>query len=168
MTKPMYKVSIDQTTYKIDLQSDGVLVDDELFSWDLIAISDHLFHLITDSKSYVIEIAATDVHKKHIELKVNGVLFDIEVQDKYDILLEKLGMQLIADSNHREVRAPMPGMILDILVKEGQLVSKGEKLVILEAMKMENVIKSTGEGIVETINIQKGMNVEKNQVLIQF
>jgi len=83
-------------------------------------------------------------------------------------LLEQLGMQQSGDSNHREIRAPMPGMILDILVKEGQQVSKGDKLVILEAMKMENVIKSSGEGTVEMITIQKGMNVEKNQVLIQF
>lgn len=164
----MYKVSINQTSYNIDIKSDGICVDNELVPWDMVVVNDYLFHLITESKSYVIEVVATDALKKHIQLKVNGVLFDIDVQDKYDILLEKLGMQQSGDSNHYEVRAPMPGMILDILVKEGQLVYRGDKLIILEAMKMENVIKSTGEGTVETITIQKGMNVEKNQVLIQF
>ena len=164
----MYKVSIHETSYKIDLRGDEVYIDNELLAWDLVSVGDYLFHLISDSKSYIIEIIATDTFKKHIHLKVNGVLFDIDVKDKYDMLLEKLGMQQSGVSNHREVRAPMPGMILDILVKEGQLVSIGEKLFILEAMKMENVIKSTRAGTVETIHIQKGMNVEKNQVIIQF
>ncbi len=164
----MYKVSINGTSHIIDFKSDGICVDNKLLAWDMAEVSDYLYHLITESNSFVIEIIAMDAPTKHIKLKVNGVLFDIDVQDKYDLLLEKLGMQQSDHSNHNEVKAPMPGMILDILVKEGQLVSKGDKLIILEAMKMENVIKSTGEGTVEAIHIQKGMNVEKNQVLIQF
>ncbi len=164
----MYKVSINETSYNIDFKSEGIYVDNELLSWDMAVVSDYMFHLITTSKSYVVEIVAKDAQTKHLQLKVNGVIFDIDVRDKYDLLLEQLGMQQSGDSNHREIRAPMPGMILDILVKEGQQVSKGDKLVILEAMKMENVIKSSGEGTVEMITIQKGMNVEKNQVLIQF
>ena len=164
----MYKVSINETSYNIDFKSEGIYVDNELLSWDMAVVSDYMFHLITTSKSYVVEIVAKDAQTKHLQLKVNGVIFNIDVRDKYDLLLEQLGMQQSGDSNHREIRAPMPGMILDILVKEGQQVSKGDKLVILEAMKMENVIKSSGEGTVEMITIQKGMNVEKNQVLIQF
>lgn len=164
----MYKVSINETSYNIDFKSEGIYVDNELLSWDMAVVSDYMFHLITASKSYVVEIVAKDPQTKHLQLKVNGVIFDIDVRDKYDMLLEQLGMQQSGDSNHREIRAPMPGMILEILVKEGQQVSKGDKLVILEAMKMENVIKSSGEGTVEMITIQKGMNVEKNQVLIQF
>ncbi len=164
----MYKVSINETSYNIDFKSEGIYVDNELLSWDMAVVSDYMFHLITTSKSYVVEIVAKDAQTKHLQLKVNGVIFNIDVRDKYDMLLEQLGMQQSGDSNHHEIRAPMPGMILDILVKEGQQVSKGDKLVILEAMKMENVIKSSGEGTVEMITIQKGMNVEKNQVLIQF
>lgn len=164
----MYKVSINETSYNIDFKSEGIYVDNELLSWDMAVVSDYMFHLITTSKSYVVEIVAKDAQTKHLQLKVNGVIFNIDVRDKYDMLLEQLGMQQSGDSNHREIRAPMPGMILEILVKEGQQVSKGDKLVILEAMKMENVIKSSGEGTVEMITIQKGMNVEKNQVLIQF
>jgi biotin carboxyl carrier protein len=164
----MYNVNINNSTHRVDLDEEGIYVDGELLSWDLIKVKDNLFHLIHDSNSYMIEIVTSDTTKKQSRLKVNGVFFDIAVQDKYDILLEKLGMQPTGKDEHREVRAPMPGMILDVLVKEGQEVSKGENLVILEAMKMENIIKSSGEGTIETINIHKGMNVEKNQVLIQF
>jgi len=164
----MYNVNINNSAHRIDLDEEGISVDGELLSWDLIKVNENLFHLIHDSNSYTIEIVNSDTTKKQSKIKVNGVFFDILVQDKYDILLEKLGMQHIGKDEHNEIRAPMPGMILDVLVKEGQEVSKGEKLVILEAMKMENIIKSSGEGIIQTINIHKGMNVEKNQVLIQF
>jgi len=164
----MYSVNINNSTHQIDLDEEGIYVDGELMSWDLVKVNDNLFHLIHDSNSYTIQIVTTDNSKKQTKLKVNGAVFDVTVQDKYDILLEKLGMQHTGKDENSEIRAPMPGMILDVLVKEGQEVSKGEKLVILEAMKMENIIKSSGEGTIETINIHKGMNVEKNQVLIQF
>ena len=62
----------------------------------------------------------------------------------------------------------MPGMVLNILVTEGQDIKKGDPLIVLEAMKMENVLKSPTDGIVKKINVNKGIAVEKNQVLIQF
>ena len=62
----------------------------------------------------------------------------------------------------------MPGMVLNILVAEGQEVKKGEALIILEAMKMENILKSPTDGVIKKIAINKGVAVEKNQILIQF
>ena len=106
----MYKVSINETSYNIDFKSEGIYVDNELLSWDMAVVSDYMFHLITTSKSYVVEIVAKDAQTKHLQLKVNGVIFNIDVRDKYDMLLEQLGMQQSGDSNHREIRAPMPGI----------------------------------------------------------
>ncbi len=164
----MYKVIINEISHNIEVRGNEICVDNELLDWDLLSINNSLFHLITNSESYLIEIISIDSSKKHLKLKVNGCFFEIVVQDKYDILLEKLGMQPSDSNEHHEIRAPMPGMILDILVKEGQQVSKGQKLFVLEAMKMENIIKSNREGAIESIHIKKGMNVEKNQILIQF
>jgi biotin carboxyl carrier protein len=62
----------------------------------------------------------------------------------------------------------MPGLVHQILISEGQIVKKGDALLILEAMKMENVIKSPADGTATKIRVSKGQNVEKNQVLIQF
>jgi biotin carboxyl carrier protein len=62
----------------------------------------------------------------------------------------------------------MPGLVVNILVAEGDTIAKGDALLVLEAMKMENIIKSPGEGVVKKININKGQAVEKNQVLIEI
>ena len=68
--------------------------------------------------------------------------------------------------NH--IKAPMPGLVLSILVEEGKEVKKGDALIILEAMKMENILKSPADGIVKKIAVKKGVPVEKNQLLIEF
>jgi biotin carboxyl carrier protein len=62
----------------------------------------------------------------------------------------------------------MPGMVLNVLVNEGQTVKKGDALLVLEAMKMENILKSPAEGTIKKITAVKGTAVEKNQILIQF
>ena len=62
----------------------------------------------------------------------------------------------------------MPGLVLDIRVVEGDAVKKGDPILVLEAMKMENIIKSPTDGIVKKINVKKGVAVEKSQVLIHF
>jgi biotin carboxyl carrier protein len=62
----------------------------------------------------------------------------------------------------------MPGLIIDLRVKEGDQVKAGDPLLILEAMKMENIIKASGDSIVKSLKVKKGETVEKNQVLIEF
>jgi biotin carboxyl carrier protein len=62
----------------------------------------------------------------------------------------------------------MPGLVIEYFVKEGDEVQAGDKLMILEAMKMENVIKATGEGKIKKLVVSKGNTVEKNQLLIEF
>jgi biotin carboxyl carrier protein len=62
----------------------------------------------------------------------------------------------------------MPGLILEVIATVGQTIQKGDSLLILEAMKMENVIKAAGSGTVKSINVQKGATVEKNQILIEL
>ncbi|HSH65835.1 MAG TPA: acetyl-CoA carboxylase biotin carboxyl carrier protein subunit, partial [Bacteroidia bacterium] len=67
-----------------------------------------------------------------------------------------------------EIKAPMPGLVLDIRVNEGDSIQKGDAVIVLEAMKMENIIKSPVDGTIKKINVKKGLAVEKNQVLVQF
>jgi biotin carboxyl carrier protein len=164
----MLKVYIDQTAHTIEVRQNNITVDGEPWDWDLEKINGNLYHLIKNSRSYTIAIVSADPTNKKIQLKINGMLFETVIRDKYDILLEKLGMNQNNQSNHLEVKAPMPGKILDVLVSQGQQVKKGDQMVVLEAMKMENVIKSAGDGVVTSVYVRKGMNVEKNQVLIQF
>ena len=162
----MLKVSVNDLSFFIKLENDQIAIDEKLWDGDLLKVGENLYHLIKDSKSYLVELIAAE--KKSVQLKINGALFEVLIQDRHDQLLEKLGMQQTNDSGNKDVRAPMPGMILEVLVEKGQTVAKGDKLLILEAMKMENIIKSEGEGVVQEVPVEKGMNVEKNQVLIQF
>ena len=77
-------------------------------------------------------------------------------------------MDKVLGASINELKAPMPGMVLKILVKEGDTVKKGDGLLVLEAMKMENNIKALGDGVVSKIPIKAGDKVEKNQVMISF
>jgi len=90
------------------------------------------------------------------------------LKDRFDLLLEKIGMNSTGAGSLKEIKAPMPGLILDLKVAPGDLVKKGDVVLILEAMKMENSIKSPGDGLVKAVNVSLKQSVEKNQVLIQF
>jgi biotin carboxyl carrier protein len=92
----------------------------------------------------------------------------LEVKDKLDLLLEKMGINQPSGIKVEDIKAPMPGLIIDIKVIEEQEVEQGEAIMILEAMKMENILKSPQKGIIKTIKVKKGQSVEKNQILIQF
>ena len=67
-----------------------------------------------------------------------------------------------------DLKAPMPGLIVDIKVQVGDTVKKGDTILILEAMKMENILKASGDGKIKAIKISIKQNVEKNQVMIEF
>jgi biotin carboxyl carrier protein len=79
-----------------------------------------------------------------------------------------LGLDNLQSSKVAELKAPMPGLVLSVLVKEGDEVKKGDNLFVLEAMKMENIIKSPADVTIKSIKIKASDKVEKNQVLIQF
>ncbi len=95
-------------------------------------------------------------------------LVDLQIKDRFDLLLDKLGMSNTTASKVNELKAPMPGLIVDIRVEPGHLVQKGDPLLVLEAMKMENILKAPGNGVVGAIKVGLRDNVTKGQVLIQF
>lgn len=82
--------------------------------------------------------------------------------------MERMGIEDGAGALSRELRAPMPGKVLDILVEEGQAVEEGEAMLVLEAMKMENVLRAGMSGVVSAIGVEKGSAVEKEAVLISM
>ena len=83
-------------------------------------------------------------------------------------MLHSLGMDNLTNQKVSDLKAPMPGLVLDIEVREGEQVKKGDALLILEAMKMENVIKSPSDGVIKKIAVNKGEAVEKNQLILNF
>jgi len=114
------------------------------------------------------EVLEINEAKNKFLIKIANGFYSIDLKDDTDVLLESLGMTHLQQVVIKDIKAPMPGLILDILVEVGQEVKKGDPLMILEAMKMENVLKATGEGTITSIAVEKGQSVEKNSILIKF
>lgn len=164
----MYSVSIQQKDFKVEKDQDFFTVNGHPVPWDIQPISEGRYHIIYQDKSYNVELIKVDETAKKFTIKLNNKVTELQVKDKFDLLLERLGMNNKAGTQVKNITAPMPGLIFEIKVKEGEKVKKGDPLLILEAMKMENIIKSPGDGEVKKILVKNGESVEKNKVLIQF
>lgn len=164
----MYSVSINNSVFEVEKSKNQLAVNGNILEWDITKTGDRHYHVIYQSHSYNLELVGLDFESKTLKLKLNNKPCEVKIRDKFDLLLEKLGMNNLQNNSAKEIKAPMPGLIFDIKVKEGDEVKKGDPVLILEAMKMENILKSPGDGIVKSVKIKKGQSVEKNQVLIQF
>lgn len=165
----MFKAVInDQTHFEINKEGGTYMVDKQPMEIDIHRVSEGYFHIIHEAKSYRAELVSADYERKSFIIKVNGQEVSLDIKDRFDLLLEKLGMTDLTKTAVNDIKAPMPGLILDIKVKVGDQVVKGDQLLVLEAMKMENILKAPGEGEVKEIKVNKGDSVEKNQILIQF
>ena len=141
-------------------------MNDQPFDGNIQKIDERTYRVYKGNRIFHIEVA--ERKGKEMKLKVDGLLLDISVTDHIDQILDKLGMNTAASNVVKDIKAPMPGSILNIIVNEGAEVRQGDQLLVLEAMKMENVIKSPGDGMVSKIHVAEKENVEKNQVLISF
>lgn len=135
---------------------------------DLIETENGPAHLLFEDRGYTIKVLDQDLDRGQYRLRVNGTLLNVTVADALDMLIEKMGFELSASDKVGEIEAPMPGLILDIMVEAGDEVNEGDPLLILEAMKMENVLTSPTNGIVQDVIVKKGESVDKKQVLLNF
>jgi biotin carboxyl carrier protein len=156
----------------------SLLMDFEENSTTKGIINNEPFELIVNNESdtivewngeqYAVEIVNIDEIHKKVVLKVNSVTHELKIEDELDLMLKQLGIQRGIAVKMNELKAPMPGLVLNILVNEGQEIKKGDALLILEAMKMENSIKAIADGKVKKIICKSGKAVEKNEILIVF
>lgn len=167
----MIKASINNQTYDIvfdDKQYQQGSINNQSFVIDRVKSTAQHWHILKEGKSYNIEILKVDKVAKQVDLKMNGKLSSVKLSDQFDALLKSLGMDTLASKKVLELKAPMPGLVLNIAVSEGDSIAKGDALLVLEAMKMENIIKSPTDGVIKKIHAVKGNAVEKNQLLISF
>lgn len=164
----MFHAQVEGKTFTVQVSDNGHTVNDEKLEWDLISLGNGQYHIRYQNQSYPAEIIRIDRETKTVDLKVRGHRYSVRLREDVDILMEKMGMNGSGAGKVNAVKAPMPGLIIDLRVQEGTEVQAGDPLLILEAMKMENIIKSPGKGIVKKLKITKGDSVEKGQVLIEF
>ena len=122
---------------------------------------------VGEEQHRVLLLDGPDAHG-YVTLRIDGVKWSAQVSDERMQLLERMGMSVDDGALDRELLAPMPGKVLSIEVEAGTEVAGGDALLILEAMKMENVLKSPRSGRVEQVQAVAGEAVEKGAVLVTF
>ena len=140
----------------------------ELDAMDMVKMSSTEFNLIKDNHSVNARLVETDAAGKKLKIEAEGETFEIEIRDELDQVLEKMGFGIATNRQVKEIRAPMPGLVLEISVANGQEVNEGDKLLILEAMKMENSIVIHTNATIKKVLVTAGQSVEKGQVLVEL
>ena len=156
-----YKVKVNDN-FEFDVDSNDVS------KIDASKISNNLFHVLDNNKSHKINIIKTDFYNKKYTLEVNNNKYDVAINDELDLLIKKMGLNKSSNQIVNELKAPMPGIVLNIEVKVGDTVKEDENLLVLEAMKMENMLTAPKDVVIKEIHVKKGDTVEKNKILIEF
>lgn len=162
----MYQATVGDRL--LDVDPSAQTLGGDVLDADIVPLKDGFVHLLWKNKSYTAEWLGSDPVSKSVTLRLNRHVFQVALKDRFDLLLDRLGMKAAASSQAADLKAPMPGKIVSVLVEEGQQVQKGDSLLILEAMKMENVLKAPADVTIGPVLAVPGRNVDKNQVLIQF
>lgn len=154
-----------------------VKVDDSLefnlkaldaYQLDLLKLSNNKFHVIQNGESFNIKLNSSDFYNRNYSVTVNANTYAIDIANQLDQLIKEMGFSLGSSKKANEVKAPMPGMILSVMVKKNQEVKEGETLLILEAMKMENAIGAPKDGFIKSIHVKNGGTVEKGELMIEM
>ncbi|PKP26498.1 MAG: acetyl-CoA carboxylase biotin carboxyl carrier protein subunit [Bacteroidetes bacterium HGW-Bacteroidetes-2] len=141
---------------------------DNLSAIDLQQKSLNLLHVLHQNKSIDVELITADFIGKCYTIKVNSSLFVVKIETALDVLITEMALSLGETIAINDIKAPMPGLILDVLVKAGDKVKEGDYLLILEAMKMENTLTAPRNGVVKTVSVEKGKTVDKDQLLLEM
>jgi biotin carboxyl carrier protein len=169
MSGKQYSVKLTSNTVIDILEEHGTCrIKGVATQTDVVQTGPGKFHLLLNNQSFDIELLSKDETGKQIDIAVNGKRVKTEVSTPLDNLLKSMGMDNVSKAKQNVVKAPMPGMVLRIIAKEGDAVKKGDALLILEAMKMENIIKSPMDGVVKKIVATEKTAIDKNQVLVEL
>ena len=140
----------------------------DLANADIVALSNDKFHLLHKGRAYTAEVEQIDLPSKQVSLRIGGQRLHFSVEDEVDALVRELGLGVAESAVTKNVSAPMPGLVLEVLVATGQEVEAGDKLLVLEAMKMENSLSAPAAGTVQEVRVNTGDAVDKLQLLIEI
>jgi len=149
--------------WNIDGQ-ETVGTDGAVLKWD----DEKFFSLEFGGKTFFGEILEEQTESNRLKLKINHRVFEIKKKGELDDLIAAMGLDVPKIKKLKELQAPMPGRIVNVAVNIGDSLEVGDEILSLEAMKMENVLKAEGVGVVKGININNDDVVEKGAVLIEF
>jgi biotin carboxyl carrier protein len=161
-----YITTIGEKEYTIEiLGSRQISVDGKVYDIDFQSISGQpVFSLLVNGSSYQPAVFPGD--EDTLQVLMRGALYIATVEDERERRLKSAGGSGTAASGEFTLRAPMPGLIVKVPVDEGQEIKKGDVLVVLESMKMQNELKSPRDGKVARVQVKPGASVEQRQIIL--
>ena len=153
----MYNIKVNgKYDYKVEKKGDKLSINDEKIDADIQQYGPSVYHIIHNLGSYNAEVVSFDKEAKTAEIKVNGTVYSIVAKDQFDVLLDKLGLSNLNSAKVSEVKAPMPGLVLKVFVREGSEVKKGDNLF--------KISQKTGMSLDELKKLNKLTDKSKIQV----
>ncbi|EZH72212.1 acetyl-COA carboxylase [Aquimarina atlantica] len=158
------------STYKVNVNTifDFEFTEEDISKIDIVSNSKSAHHILQNNKSFHTEIVQSDFNTKKYTVKVNNNSYQVNIANELDSRIAAMGFSIGSSKQVNAIKAPMPGLLLDVQVEIGQEVKEDDPLLILEAMKMENIILSPRDGVIKSISATTGDAVDKGQLLIEF
>jgi len=160
-----YIATIDDRSFEIDINEQGeIIADGQRLSVDFQSVADQpVYSMLLNGESFE---ASVSTREMTVEVLLQGRLFLVNVEDERQRRLRETTHMELEQEGEFTLAAPMPGLVVAIPVEVGQSVEKGDDLIILESMKMQNELKAPREGKVSGVRVSPGDSVDQNQVLL--
>lgn len=160
-----YQTTVNGVKFEVEINPEGeVFVNGEPRNIDFLPLGETLYSVIMETASH--EVLVDNVEGSEHQVLIGGRLYTAEVLDERALLLGSRRGELGGDSGEVSIKSPMPGLIVDVPVREGDTVTKGQTVVILESMKMQNELKAPRDGTVQRVSVAPGQSVEQKKVLV--
>lgn len=161
----IYVTTIGEREFKIEIVDDQrIIIDGVEYNVDFDSVSDQpVYSLLLDGQSFESYVYPTE---EGMQVLLHGNLYQAVVEDEREKRLRAASGGRVAEREEYHLKAPMPGLVISVPVTEGQPVNRGDVLIILESMKMQNELKSPRAGTISRLRVEKGDSVEQRQTLL--
>ncbi|MDO8754793.1 MAG: biotin/lipoyl-containing protein [Anaerolineales bacterium] len=162
-----YITTIDNKEFEIEVVDERhIRIGERLLEVDFESVSGQpVFSLILDGKSYESFVYQGE---DDWEVLIRGQQYQVKIEDEREKRLKAAASAVMVEGGEFHLKAPMPGLVVAVLIKEGQEVKKGQVMLILESMKMQNELKAPRDGIMGRIRVKTGESVEQRQTLLSL
>jgi biotin carboxyl carrier protein len=163
-----YLVDVNGETLEVDLETTGVAVGGETLQAKLTELEGTPVRLLTVGNEVHRVVVRRGESRGRYTLWVDGFRYEVEALDERTRAIRELSGATAASFGPAPLKAPMPGLVVRVAVQSGDVVVAGQGLVVMEAMKMENELRSSSAGRVKTVHVQPGTAVDKGTLLIEL
>jgi len=172
MKKYIVNINGAETTLNIEVSEKDVKFNEQENSpYEYKFITDELLQIRLNNQNYLFKsetLTDSDIKNTEFMIRHDSKYFNMICKNELELLTEKFAKSRVGSKIKNELLSPMPGSIVKINIKEGDDIKKGDVLIVLEAMKMENELKATSDCKVQKILVEEKMSVDKNHLLIKF